>query len=72
MLSFMGKMMFRLSLKIKKFLNFLEKMPLPIPSLFPSYSARLPELKTVSSLEAFARNMDRAVEHGQSMGDRGG
>ena len=33
-----------------------------------NYSARLPEPKTVGSLEAFVRDMDRAVERGGSMG----
>ena len=45
-----------------------EMLPLPIPSPFPKYSARLPEPETVSSLEAFVRDMDRAVEHEESVG----
>ena len=64
---FYGKNNVQINPEDKKFLNFPEEMPLPIPSVFPSYSARLPKLKTVSSLETFARNMDRAVERGESM-----
>ena len=44
-----------------------EILPLPIPTPFLNHSARLPEPETAGSLEAFVKDMDRAVELGGSM-----
>ena len=58
----------------KKFLNFPEEMPLPIPSLFLKCSVPCPtsvktpgnpEPKALNTLEMFVREMERAVEHAQ-------
>ena len=53
-----------------------KEMPLLLHSLFPNYSAPCPtsvknpgnpEPKTLSTLEAFVREMERAVEHAEGM-----
>ena len=64
---FYGKNDVQINPEDKKFLTFPEEIPLPHSSLFPNYSSRLPEPKTVSSLEAFVRNMEHAVERGEGM-----